>query len=96
MNCQFNLLWIVFETYFYEAFLTLLEITIQTLTQTSFVFGLRLYKMLYRQIFSSVVFIWFLDLEVKFVVIVGVAKSFLLTWLPLSELRKYCCLNGAS
>lgn len=31
MNCQFNLLWIVFEIYFYEAFLTVPEITVQTL-----------------------------------------------------------------
>lgn len=31
MNFQFNLLWIVFEIYFYEAFLTVSEITLQTL-----------------------------------------------------------------
>jgi len=80
MNCQFNLLWIVFEIYFYEAFLTVPEITVRHL------YRLCLY-LIYSSTrsfagkcsFSSVVFIWFLVLEVKFIVVRGVAKSFVLT-----------------
>lgn len=46
--------------------------------------------------FSSVVFIWFLDLGVKFVVIIGGVKSFLLISLLLSELGRQCYLHGCT